>query len=72
MFQDAELKKRMRELGLDDKGSRKVLVSRHQRFTVLWNAQCEAPKPQSKLEIIMQVCVVFAHQIMVSEVIDSM
>lgn len=45
----------MRELGLDDKGARKVLVSRHQRFTALWNAQCEASKPQSKLEIIMQV-----------------
>ena len=45
----------MRELGLDDKGTRKVLVSRHQRFTALWNAQCEASKPQSKLEIIMQV-----------------
>ena len=45
----------MRELGLDDKGDRKMLVSRHQRFTALWNAQCEASKPQSKLEIIMQV-----------------
>ena len=72
MFQDAELKKRMRELGLDDKGSRKILVSRHQRFTVLWNAQCEAPKPQSKLEIIMQACIVLAGQLVVSEVIDSM
>ena len=70
MLQDAELKKRMRELGLDDKGSRKVLVSRHQRFTVLWNAQCEAPKPQSKLEIIMQACIVLARQLMVSDVID--
>jgi len=35
LLKDAELKKRMRELGLDDKGSRKILVSRHQRFTVL-------------------------------------
>lgn len=54
-LKDAELRKRLKEHGLDTKGSRQALISRHQRFSVLWNTNCQAVKPVSKLQIVMQV-----------------
>ena len=42
LLKESELKKRLRDEGLDAKGDKKTLIQRHQRFAVLWNAQCQA------------------------------
>jgi len=41
LMKDSELKKVMKDAGLDIKGSRRELVARHQRFCVIWNDQCD-------------------------------
>ncbi len=42
LVKDADLRKKLREEGLDTKGDRKTLIARHQKFVLLWNAQCDS------------------------------
>ena len=55
LLKDNEIKKRLKEQGLEPKGDRKVLINRLKSFTALWNAQCDMVKPMTKLEIIMKL-----------------
>ena len=55
LMKDAELKKLLKKEGLDIWGDRKSLISRHQRFTVLWNSHCDSDHPLSRVQIINQL-----------------
>ena len=55
LMKDAELKKLLKKEGLDIWGDRKSLISRHQRFTVLWNSHCDSDYPLSRVQIINQL-----------------
>ena len=55
LLKDAELRKRLREHGLDCKGDRKNMTQRLKNFIVLWNSQCDLDKPMTKLEMIAQL-----------------
>jgi hypothetical protein len=55
LLTDSKVRKLLKEEGLDTKGDKKTLIARHQKFTVLWNAQCEAEKPMAQMAVIMQV-----------------
>ncbi len=41
LLKDSQLKQLVKESGLNPKGDRKTLTQRHQRFSVLYNAQCD-------------------------------
>ena len=55
LLKDNEIKKRLREQGLEAKGDRKVLVQRLKSFIALWNSQCDLQKPMAKMEMIMKL-----------------
>ena len=55
LMKDGDLKKLLRKEGLDVQGERKTLISRHQRFTVLWNSQCDSDNPMTRVQIIKQL-----------------
>lgn len=42
LMKESELRKKLKDEGLDTKGDKKTLIQRHQRFAVLWNAQCQS------------------------------
>ncbi len=41
LLKESELRKRLKEKGLDAKGDKRTLIARHQRFAALWNSQCD-------------------------------
>ena len=41
LVKETELRKLLREAGLDAKGDKTSLVKRHQRFAAIWNTQCQ-------------------------------
>ncbi|XP_072539206.1 E3 ubiquitin-protein ligase RAD18 isoform X2 [Salminus brasiliensis] len=51
----AELKRRLRECHLSTQGSREQLIRRHQEFTHIFNAQCDALNPRSGEDIAREV-----------------
>ncbi|KAI4496244.1 hypothetical protein M0804_000054 [Polistes exclamans] len=52
LMKEAEIKKKLRELGLSHVGDRKALVMRLQRYTTLYNAECDKENPRSVPELI--------------------
>ncbi|XP_060775529.1 E3 ubiquitin-protein ligase RAD18 isoform X2 [Neoarius graeffei] len=50
-----ELKRRLRECHLSTQGSRQQLIRRHQEFTHIYNAQCDALNPRSSEDIAREV-----------------
>ncbi|XP_053492056.1 E3 ubiquitin-protein ligase RAD18 isoform X3 [Ictalurus furcatus] len=50
-----ELKRRLRECHLSTQGSREQLIRRHQEFTHIYNAQCDAVNPRSSEDIAREV-----------------
>lgn len=55
LLKETDLRKRLKEHGLDPKGDRKALVARLKNFIVVWNSQCDVDKPMTKLEMVMKV-----------------
>ena len=58
LLKDSELRKLLKECGLETKGDKSELVRRHQRFAALWNTQCElelgSAATLSKMEVLMR------------------
>ena len=55
LIKDPDLRKLLKKEGLDAQGDRKTLINRHQRFTVLWNSQCDSENPLTKGQIVNQL-----------------
>lgn len=53
-MKDNVIRKRLKELGLSSQGDRKALESRLQRYTVLYNAECDKIHPRPVSELIKQ------------------
>ncbi|XP_011686477.1 PREDICTED: E3 ubiquitin-protein ligase RAD18-like [Wasmannia auropunctata] len=54
LMKDNVIRKRLKELGLSSQGDRKVLENRLQRYTVLFNAECDKTYPRPVSELIKQ------------------
>ncbi|KAI5737263.1 hypothetical protein M8J76_011635 [Diaphorina citri] len=55
LMKEKELKQYCKEYGLSTVGEKKALISRIQRYTVLYNSECDSLNPRSKQEIIRQI-----------------
>ena len=55
LLKEVDLRRLVRESGLDWRGNRAALVRRHQRFAAAWNTQCDRERPLSRMEVLMQV-----------------
>ncbi|KAL0115546.1 hypothetical protein PUN28_010814 [Cardiocondyla obscurior] len=54
LMKDNVIRKKLKELGLSSQGDRKALENRLQRYTVLYNAECDKTYPRPVLELIKQ------------------
>ena len=54
LMKDAELRKKLKELGLPSQGDRKNLEARFQRYSTLYNAECDKKEPRPVEELIKQ------------------
>ncbi|KAJ8674641.1 hypothetical protein QAD02_010427 [Eretmocerus hayati] len=54
VMKDAELKKKMKELGLPTQGDRRTLESRFHRYSVIYNAECDKLTPRPVPDLIRQ------------------
>ena len=55
LLKDSDLKKKCKEFGLNAKGERRLLISRLQKYTLLYNTEILLDHPKSPLLISMQV-----------------
>ncbi|KYQ58070.1 E3 ubiquitin-protein ligase RAD18, partial [Trachymyrmex zeteki] len=54
LMRDNIIRKRLKELGLSSQGDKKALTNRLQRYTVLYNAECDKTYPRPISELIKQ------------------
>uniref|UniRef100_A0A8D8Q6U5 RING-type E3 ubiquitin transferase n=1 Tax=Cacopsylla melanoneura TaxID=428564 RepID=A0A8D8Q6U5_9HEMI len=55
LMKEKELKSKCKEYDLSSLGDRKALISRIQRYTCLYNSECDSLNPRSKTEIVRQI-----------------
>nr|CAD7409826.1 unnamed protein product [Timema poppensis] len=55
LMKESDLKKQLKQLGLSTQGDRKILENRHQRFTVLYNSECDSLRPCPVAELVQQL-----------------
>ncbi|XP_014477259.1 PREDICTED: postreplication repair E3 ubiquitin-protein ligase RAD18-like [Dinoponera quadriceps] len=54
LMKDSEMRKKLKECGLSSQGERKVLENRLQRYSILYNAECDKTNPRPVSELIAQ------------------
>ncbi|KFY17571.1 hypothetical protein V492_00552 [Pseudogymnoascus sp. VKM F-4246] len=55
LLNDTSLRKKLKELGISSTGNRQALERRHKEWLAIWNANCDAPKPRSKAELLREL-----------------
>ncbi|KAL9109836.1 MAG: hypothetical protein Q9227_005539 [Pyrenula ochraceoflavens] len=55
LLKENALRKKMRELGISDGGTRQLLQKRHTEWLNLWNANCDSRNPKSKRELLREL-----------------
>jgi E3 ubiquitin-protein ligase RAD18 len=55
LLSDANLRKKLKDLGISSTGNRPVLERRHREWLTLWNANCDASNPRSKAELLREL-----------------
>ena len=55
LLKESLLRKKMRELGISDAGSRPLLQKRHTEWVNLWNANCDSRHPKDKRELLREL-----------------
>lgn len=52
LFSDASLRKKLKDLGIPNHGSKELMRKRHTEWMNLWNANCDSLKPRSKRDLL--------------------
>ena len=52
LYTEASLRKKLKELGIPNHGSKELMRKRHTEWMNLWNANCDSSKPRSKRELL--------------------
>ncbi|CAL4145340.1 unnamed protein product, partial [Meganyctiphanes norvegica] len=55
LLSDKQLRQKLKEVGLNNQGDKQTLMRRHQRYTVLYNAECDLERPRALSELVRQV-----------------
>ena len=55
IMKDAQLRAKLRELGIPTTGTKHMLEKRHREWLTLWNANCDATHPRSKQDLLRQL-----------------
>lgn len=54
LMKEQEIRKKLREFGLQAQGDRKTLESRYQRYLTLYNAECDKLDPRPVADVLRQ------------------
>ena len=52
LFNDSAMRKKLKELGIPNSGSKELMRKRHMEWLNLWNANCDSLNPVSKLQLL--------------------
>jgi E3 ubiquitin-protein ligase RAD18 len=52
LFNDNAMRKKLKELGIPNTGSKQLMIKRHMEWLNLWNANCDSLNPGSKLQLL--------------------
>lgn len=55
MLKETALRKKLAELGISNSGPRTLLERRHREYITMWNANCDAARPKSRLDLLRQL-----------------
>ncbi|KAJ5690629.1 Postreplication repair E3 ubiquitin-protein ligase rad18 [Penicillium macrosclerotiorum] len=55
LLKDVLLRKKLRDLGIPNWGSRQLLQKRHTEWMNLWNANCDSKNPKSKSDLLREL-----------------
>ncbi|KAK8009858.1 hypothetical protein PG990_008823 [Apiospora arundinis] len=55
MLKDAQLRKKLADLGIPTNGTRQILEKRHQEWITIWNANCDSLHPKRKYELLQEL-----------------
>ncbi|KAK7081928.1 hypothetical protein SK128_011867 [Halocaridina rubra] len=55
LLSEKQLRLKLKEIGLSVQGEKQVLVNRHRRYTILYNAECDVIDPRPISEILRQI-----------------
>lgn len=52
LYSDASLRKKLKELGIPNHGSKELMRKRHTEWVNLWNANCDSSHPRTKRDLL--------------------
>jgi E3 ubiquitin-protein ligase RAD18 len=52
LLKEQALRKKLGELGISSRGPRAMLEKRHREWLTIWNANCDAARPRSRVELL--------------------
>jgi len=55
LVSDSALRKKLKDLGIPNTGSKTVMVRRHTEWVNLWNANCDSTRPKGKRELLHEL-----------------
>ena len=53
LLKDKDIKKRLRDEGLECWGDKNTMIKRLKNFIVIWNSQCDLDEPMSRMQMVM-------------------
>ncbi|XP_047482116.1 E3 ubiquitin-protein ligase RAD18-like [Penaeus chinensis] len=55
LLSEKQLRQKLKDIGLSVQGDKPLLVSRHRRYTTLYNAECDTAEPRPVSQLIRQI-----------------
>lgn len=55
LLSDTNLRKKLKDQGISNTGNRPALERRHREWLTIWNANCDASNPRSKVELLREL-----------------
>ncbi|PNS18785.1 DNA repair protein rad18 [Sphaceloma murrayae] len=55
MMSDAQIRRKMKDMGIQNTGSKELMVRRHKEWVSLWNSNCDSARPKSKRELLHEL-----------------
>jgi len=55
LLNEANMRKKLKDLGISNSGNKPLLERRHREWLTLWNANCDASIPRPKAELLRQL-----------------
>ncbi|KAG8627686.1 hypothetical protein KVT40_003559 [Elsinoe batatas] len=55
MLSDAQMRKKLKDIGISNTGNKQLMTRRHTEWANLWNSNCDASRPKSKTQLLSEL-----------------